>query len=149
MKTDLDISAFLLATGKIVRGYVKVPLLLSFLICMQAIAFAKINCSTAVTTQETNECAQIKLQVVEKKLDETYRRVLKSLDSPNEGSELFTQIKKRLVEAQKSWVVFRDKDCEAFFTLHVGGTDRTAIYLACMRRHAENRIKDLSEYEMQ
>ncbi len=116
---------------------------------MPAIAFAKINCKTAVTTEETNECAQIKLQIVEKKLNETYRRVLKSLDRPDEDSELFTHIKNRLVEAQKSWVVFREKDCDAFYTLHVGGTDRTVMYISCMQRHAEKRIKDLTEYEMQ
>lgn len=149
MKTDLHISDSSFVTRRVAKGYVQIPLLVSVLMCMPAIAFAKINCKTAATTPEINECAQIKLQAVEKKLNETYRRVLKSLDRPDEDSESFTQIKKSLVEAQKSWVVFRDKDCDAVYTLHASGTIRTVMSISCMQRHAEKRIKDLSEYEMQ
>jgi uncharacterized protein YecT (DUF1311 family) len=149
MKTDLHVSASSLVTRRTVRGYAKLPLLVSVLMCLPAISFAKINCKTAVTTQEINECAQIELQAVEKKLNETYRRVLKSLDRPDEDLESYSQIKKSLVEAQKSWVVFRQKDCDALYTRHASGTIRTVMFIGCMQSHAEKRIKDLSEYEMQ
>ena len=127
----------------------QLQLLTVVLICIPNMANAKVDCKNAVTTQDINDCAQIKLAAVEQKLNKTYRQVLMSLDRPDEDSESYSQIKKSLIEAQKSWVVYRQKDCDAVYTLHASGTIRTVMHITCMQRHAEKRIKDLLEYEMQ
>lgn len=108
---------------------------------------AKLDCEKAIATPDVNACARMDFNAIEKKLNDTYRQVLKSLNKPDERGMSYAKIRKDLVDAQKAWVVFRQKDCDAVFTFHAGGTIRTVMYLGCMQRHAENRIKDLAAYE--
>ena len=119
------------------------------LIVVPTLSHAKPDCKEVITTPDINQCAQIEFESVEKKLNETYRRVLKSLNKPDEDMVSYSGIKKGLIEAQKAWVSFRQKDCNAYFTLHASGTIRTVMYIGCMQSHAERRIKEISEYEMQ
>ena len=119
------------------------------LIVVPTLSHAKLDCKDAITTPDINQCAQTEFESVEKKLNETYRRVLKSLNKPDEEIVSYSEIKRGLIEAQKAWVSFRQKDCDAYFTLHASGTIRTVMYIGCMQSHAEKRIKEISEYEMQ
>jgi uncharacterized protein YecT (DUF1311 family) len=121
--------------------------LIPLLLCIPAMAHAKPDCEKAIATPDVNACARTEFEAIEKKLNDTYRQVLKSLNKPDERGVSYSKIRKDLVGAQKAWVVFRQKDCDAVFTFHAGGTIRTAMYLGCMQRHAENRIKDLAAYE--
>lgn len=124
-------------------------ILLIFLIAFTSnICHAKPDCKNATFTPDINQCAQIELDSVEKKLNETYRKVLKSLNRPDEGAMFYSEIKSKLIDAQKAWVVFRQKDCDAYLTLNASGTIRTIMYIGCMQTHAEKRIKDISEYEL-
>ena len=111
------------------------------------LSHAKVDCKKAMTTLDINACAQADFELVEKKLNDTYRRVMKSLSKPDEGLA-YAEIKKGLIEAQRAWVVFREKDCDAYYTLHASGTIRTVMYIGCMQNHAEQRIKALEEYAL-
>ena len=124
-------------------------LLALLLIVVPTLCHAKLDCKNVITTPDINQCAQIEFESVEKKLNETYRRVLKSLNKPDEETVSYSKIKNGLIEAQKAWVSFRQKDCDAYFTLHASGTIRTVMYIGCMQSHAEKRIKEISEYEME
>lgn len=42
---------------------------------------------------------------------------------------------------------FREADCNALYELYRDGTIRTVMYIGCMQAHAEQRIKELKEYE--
>lgn len=123
-------------------------LLILLLTVVPTLGHAKLDCKNVITTPDINQCAQMEFESVEKKLNETYRRVLKSLNKPDEEAVSYADIKKGLMEAQKAWVSFRQKDCDAYFTLYASGTIRTVMYIGCMQGHAEKRIKEISEYEM-
>jgi uncharacterized protein YecT (DUF1311 family) len=116
-------------------------------VSIATLSHAKVDCKKAMTTLDINACAQADFEVVEKKLNDTYRRVMKSLSKPDEGLA-YAEIKKGLIEAQRAWVVFRQKDCDAYYTLHASGTIRTVMYIGCMQNHAEQRIKTLEEYAL-
>jgi len=124
----------------------KALILATALWLMGAAAFA-LDCKTAVTTPEVGECAAIEQRSVEAKLNVVYQRVLKSLDQPDTEVEKFSQMRSSLIAAQREWIKFRDADCQAVYTYYQAGTIRGLMFTACMKSHAENRIKDLESLE--
>jgi uncharacterized protein YecT (DUF1311 family) len=101
-----------------------------------------LDCKNAMSTPEINECAAAEQKAVEAKLNEVYRRVIKSLDTNKDSAAA----KDKLVLAQRAWVKFREADCEAVYENWAGGTIRTVMYIGCMQQHAEHRIKDLEGF---
>jgi uncharacterized protein YecT (DUF1311 family) len=124
-------------------------ILLMFLLLLGQSAFA-LGCDKAVNTLEINDCASIEKEKVESQLNATYKSVIQKLEHPEpEVADDYLATKKALVEAQRAWVKFREADCDATYTWHRGGTIRTLMYIGCMQAHAEQRIKELKEYESQ
>ena len=75
--------------------------------------------------------------------------MLKSLDKPDEELEKYSEMKKKLIVAQRAWVKFREADCAAVYAKSASGTMRTGLFIGCMQSHAEQRIKTLEAYEDQ
>jgi uncharacterized protein YecT (DUF1311 family) len=111
-------------------------------------AFA-LDCNKAVSTPDINECARINQEKTEKLLNEVYRRVLKQIEEINKNPENESQkdFKKNFIEAQRLWVKFREADCNNVYTYWSGGTIRGVMFSGCMQARAEQRIKELREYE--
>lgn len=121
---------------------------LCFLIALSAPALAG-NCEKAMTTLEINVCASIEQKKIEAKLNKVYQRVLKSLDQPDSPGASYSEMRKSLVAAQRAWIKFREADCDAVYQKHAGGTIRTVMFIGCMQAHAEQRIKNLEDYDAQ
>ena len=79
--------------------------------------------------------------MVEAKLNEVYQRVLKAF-----GDQEHAAARSKLIAAQRAWVRFREADCNAVFEKWAGGSVRTVMYIGCMQKHAEQRIKDLEDF---
>ena len=96
------------------------------------------HCKGASKTSEVNECGQKYLAESEAYLNSTYKRVLSGL-SPTERSEL--------VQAQRSWIQYRQHSCifEQHFTAGEG-TMGTQIYLGCMYGMADERAEALASF---
>jgi uncharacterized protein YecT (DUF1311 family) len=123
--------------------------LLTALLAFSQTAYA-IDCNKAVTTPDLNDCASIEQKKIEGQLNDTYKRVIKMLEKPEPSTaEGYTATKKRLIEAQRAWIKFREIDCDALYTFYKDGTIRNLIYLGCMQTHAEQRIKELKNYDPQ
>lgn len=106
-------------------------------------AYADDPCAKRGQTAYENACSVKKAEDAEKRLNAMYKRVLASLD-PTETDPLDrSDLKKTLIEAQRHWVAFREKDCATQYGLFIWGTGRRAVYYDCMREHAEDRIKTL------
>jgi len=119
------------------------PTLFLFTLAMACAPALALDCKNAMNTPEMNECAALEQKAVEAKLNQVYRRVIKSLDT-NEDS---AAAKEKLVIAQRAWIKFREADCDAVYENWAGGTIRNVMYSGCMRQHAEQRIKDLEGFE--
>lgn len=120
----------------------------SFILLLFSQDALAVDCDKAVTTLETNECAAIEQHKVEAQLNDTYKRVIRQLDQADpESDQSIAATKKALIEAQRAWVKFREADCNALYELYRDGTIRTVMYIGCMQAHAEQRIKELKEYE--
>ncbi|MFC5458484.1 lysozyme inhibitor LprI family protein [Massilia niabensis] len=108
-----------------------------------------LDCNKRLTTVELNECASKEKDKVEAKLNSTYQRIMKSLSrpDPDTDSEQRSRMKKSLISAQRAWVTFREADCDAVYEKHADGTIRNLMYISCLQRHAEKRVKDLESFE--
>ena len=82
---------------------------------------------------EINECARLEYLEADKELNSLYQRVIGS--DPNAAL---------LKEAQRAWLVFREKVClydQAYVEL--GGSAAGMYYQGCLTRHTKRRIEDL------
>jgi uncharacterized protein YecT (DUF1311 family) len=117
--------------------------ILTAMIALQA--HAEDLCGKAMTTVEINKCGQANHQKSDKKLNAAYQAALhhiEGLDDPQQRKDT----KQGLIEAQRLWVQFRDKDCGAIYDLWRDGTIRGAMYWGCMTGHTETRTKDLESF---
>lgn len=104
--------------------------------------FSHLDCGSALSTPEVNECARRDHEKVEARLNQVYKRTLASLVEEPDALDA----KAQLIIAQREWVKFRELDCQAKFTLHQSGTIRTLVYFGCMDNHAQARIAQLEDW---
>ena len=99
-------------------------------------------------THDINACSKEDFQTAESRLNDAYKRVLAFLSkAPDEGlSYNPPEARKPLVEAQRAWITFREKDCSAQNNISGFTTLRPSAYFICMKLHAELRTKQLLEY---
>jgi uncharacterized protein YecT (DUF1311 family) len=95
---------------------------------------------------ETARCTGQEFDKLDKELNRVYQRLLKSLSKPAEYNLDYPKIRARLIESQRLWVQFRDKDCEAYMMLNGGGTAHAAEHSICMSVRTEHRIKELTQW---
>jgi uncharacterized protein YecT (DUF1311 family) len=108
---------------------------------LSSVAFAQDNSKTYSTCMDMSggvtanmvECTQNELVVWDKKLNAAYSSTMKTL-SPFQ--------KKKLVDAQRLWILFRDASC-AFYTNPEGGTLQQVQYIDCLLTATKTRAIDV------
>lgn len=104
------------------------------------------DCSNAVSTVDMQECAQKSLKAADADLNTSYQKLLKRLSGTSAPGEDNAASKRKLINAQKAWIVFRDADCDAQYQAHIGGTLRGLVSLGCKQQHTEQRTRELDNY---
>ena len=105
-----------------------------------------LNCKEAITTLDIDECAKIEQEKVEAELNSVYQKIMKELSVPDTEYEKPSEVKSALLKAQRAWVTFREADCNAVYTQYQDGTIRNVMYISCMQARAEQRIKELKQF---
>lgn len=95
------------------------------------------------------ECKKRTLEKTEVTLNKLYKRVIQALSKRDSADAQNSETRELLIEAQRAWVSFRDKDCKAAYTYFAAGTIRNIAFLDCMQSRAEQRIKELKAYAEQ
>lgn len=104
-------------------------------------------CATQRNTIEINQCAQQTQKDADRRLNEAYQALVKSLVPRGADDDTdYAAVRKRLVEAQRAWITFRDSDCEAKLKFWESGTIRGAVYQGCLTERTEQRIKELKAW---
>ncbi|WP_240790423.1 lysozyme inhibitor LprI family protein [Rhodobacter sp. SY28-1] len=104
----------------------------------------EIDCSTAMAQSDLNQCAYQDWEEADGRLNTVYKQVVATYtqldaDLPKElGSGVAT-----LREAQRAWITFRDKACEAEGFAMRGGSAEPLLVYGCMRALTEERIGHL------
>jgi uncharacterized protein YecT (DUF1311 family) len=121
-------------------------LVLLMLLSASGNCLAALDCDRVMTTPDINECARLDFEKADKELNAAYKIVINSLSKSEPGSTQYRDTKNSLIAAQRLWISFRDKDCNAVFNYWRDGTIRTGLYLACKTDHTKLRTKQLQAF---
>ncbi len=95
------------------------------------------NCKNPQTTRDMNVCSSQEFQAADRKLNQVYQQLQAKISSRQ---------KQRLTAAQRTWIAFRDQNCEYAKGQFEGGTLAASTYGYCRARVTQERIKDLEGY---
>ncbi|MFZ2266821.1 MAG: lysozyme inhibitor LprI family protein [Azonexus sp.] len=120
---------------------------LGLLACSASFAQDADPCLTQRNTGEMDECGKQTLARKDKELNAAYQALLKQLvaDDPRDAAD-FAETRKLLLDAQRTWIKFRDADCKGKLVLYAGGSMRGSVYFRCMTEHTEQRTKELLKW---
>lgn len=106
----------------------------------------KPDCSNAMTQLEMNQCANMDFQAADAELNMIYKKAMEKMRETD--SYLPDNLKgaaETLRDAQRAWIPYRDKACEAYGFLARGGSMEPMLYSNCLADLTSQRVKDLQE----
>jgi uncharacterized protein YecT (DUF1311 family) len=124
------------------------PMLRPFLVlaCLTLpTAAQEVDCANAMAQQDLNQCAFADWEAADGDLNAAYKRalaLLKAWDAdlpPDEQGGA-----KALKDAQRAWITFRDKACEAEGYAMKGGSAEPLLVYGCMRQLTDERTNHLT-----
>lgn len=89
-----------------------------------------------ITTTTTLDCIKNEHAAVDKELNASYAKLLKLLDARG---------KKRLRQAERSWLQFRHDECVFSANPMAGGTGETELLRACLLEMTKERLAVLNK----
>ena len=95
------------------------------------------NCKNPQTTLDMNVCSTLEFEAADSKLNQVYQQLQAKISSRQ---------KQKLTAAQRTWITFRDQNCEYAKGQFEGGTLAASTYGYCRARVTQDRIKDLEGY---
>lgn len=95
---------------------------------------SKQSCENAKTQAEMNQCSSAAYRAADKDLNALYASLKEKLDP-----DIFA----KLQTAQRTWVNYRDANCEAESALYEGGSIQPTIRSSCLERATRARIEEL------
>lgn len=113
-------------------------LLPAILCLLTPLAYAD-DCDSATTQADMNACAGRQYQAADKDLNAVYQQITQRLEDD-------ADTKKLLVGAQRSWVTFRDAECEFSASGVSGGSVYPLVHLNCLTAQTVARTTALKEY---
>lgn len=102
------------------------------------------DCASAMTQREMTECSGAELRAADAELNAVYREAVLSMKQTDAhlGGRL-RGAEQALREAQRAWIVFRDKACESYGFLARGGSMEPMLVLNCLTDLTERRTFEL------
>jgi uncharacterized protein YecT (DUF1311 family) len=111
-------------------------------------------CAKAETQLEMNQCTAAAFRDSDKRLNEVYDRIAKSLQKDIDGAQkernedylrYNTTILENLKKAQRAWLVYRDLQCTAAKQIYEGGTIAPTIEMGCLQQVTDHRVAELKD----
>ncbi len=100
------------------------------------------------TTIEMSACAQADFLKSDAELNSLYKQVIakaEALDKEQPDHMGWPGFKDSIVNAQRAWVVFRDKECELQTLDAEGGSLRQIEYPSCKKDMTDVRVNELEK----
>ena len=91
-------------------------------------------CAEAMTTAEMRECLNKRYNKVDRELNHVYQQVISQLSKTRQT---------KLKQAQRLWILFRDKSAEFEASEVEGGTMYPLVYLLSLSSMTEKRVEEL------
>ena len=95
-------------------------------------------------------CADMRAQAVfeqaDYQLNITYQQLIKKMSQPQEEYLDYPALKTKFMAAQRQWVIFRDKECDAWYVINQAGAQRNSDQMACLVQRTKDRTAQLMEW---
>jgi uncharacterized protein YecT (DUF1311 family) len=98
------------------------------------------------STPGVDNCNAIATAAADRRLNGVYAGLVNALKHsavPDDARDN-PEILKRLIAAERAWIVFRDADCNYQSTVMLGGTGETNAYGACLYSQTKARVRALT-----
>ena len=108
-------------------------------------AAQEVDCANAMAQQDLNQCAYEEWEAADADLNAAYESAMQLQESWD--ADLPDDEKggaKALRDAQRAWITFRDKACEAEGYAMKGGSAEPLLVYGCMRQLTEDRSAQLT-----
>lgn len=136
MKLNHSQTPRLLSRTLLLLGGMGLALAAPFMMPLPSLA-QQLDCRNAQTTVEMNRCASSNYQEADQRLNQTYRRVIRSVSG--EQREI-------LIDAQLAWIKFRDSSCEFAYFGNRGGSIYPSAITNCRTSVTNARTADFDRY---
>lgn len=104
----------------------------------------QVDCNNAGTQMELNYCAERDYLAADADLNEIYPQAIEAMRQIDSRLEPGRRgAVESLRAAQRAWIPFRDKACEAEGYLVSGGSMMALIVYGCLERLTRQRVEDL------
>jgi len=121
-------------------------LLLATVSVTAALAEDKPDCNNAMTQMDMNICANMDFQKADAELNAVYKKAMaKMRETDSYLSDDLKGATDTLRDAQRAWIPYRDKACEAYGFLARGGSMEPMLVSNCRADLTNQRIKELQE----
>lgn len=102
------------------------------------------NCENPQSQQDMNYCAHQDWKAADARLNVAYKKARAAMRRSDQNAPAsLVGAEVALRDAQRAWIAFRDKACEAEGWLFRGGTMEPLIVSSCMTKLTEQRTADL------
>jgi len=91
-------------------------------------------------------CTMESSQVVDALLNKLYGQIVAKLKEPTDkdhDAKERAELLKRLIAAERAWIVYRDAECDHRSGYMLGGSGELTIYEECMFTMRRDRVNDL------
>ena len=98
-------------------------------------SYVSADCGDKQTQTDINLCFAKEYKQADQKLNQVYNSYAKGLNKAD---------KKLLVEAQRGWVNYKEKDCQLEASAYKGGSIYSQLINQCLTQKTKVRIKELN-----
>ena len=108
-----------------------------------------VDCANAQTQADMNQCSYLDFEKADEALNAVYKRAVKSAQAADkeaaEMGEHYVGAVEELKKAQRTWIDYRDGNCEGMSREALGGSMQSMLISGCQARMTEARTKELEE----
>ncbi|QQG35370.1 MAG: DUF1311 domain-containing protein [Micavibrio aeruginosavorus] len=112
---------------------------LALLLCLFSVppSWAAEDCKDPQTQTDMNTCSAQEYKKADEELNAVYKKALKLLEGADAaGIEKFKEV-------QRSWVRYRDLNCDYATSVYEGGTIAPLIHATCLTELTQERTKQI------
>lgn len=89
---------------------------------------------------------QLEFDAADRDLNNVYQAIIKKIQNNAFSDSLVdkSDLSNSLRTSQRAWLIFRDENCEAYYTLFSGGSDRNQTRMTCLIKMTQQRTDYLA-----
>lgn len=105
-----------------------------------------IDCRNPQTQRELNRCSEVDYRAADRQLNQTYQQLRRRIRELAGDRPAGREQEDRLIDAQLTWITFRDRHCAFVRSRVEGGSIAPLAVNRCLERLTKERTQELALY---